>query len=76
MTDEERAEEVADKLHCDWFALDEGIMIIAQALLAAKGEEREKVAKWMIERNYTTGHGDTIEELLQELDGQIRERKE
>lgn len=36
--------------------------------------EREKVAKWMIERGYATGHGDTIENLLGELDWQIKER--
>jgi hypothetical protein len=34
--------------------------------------EREKVAKWMIDRGYTTGHGDTIEDLLEEL---VREVK-
>jgi hypothetical protein len=33
--------------------------------------EREKVAKWMIQRSYATGHGDTTEDLLQELDWQI-----
>ena len=36
--------------------------------------ERWKVAKWMIERSYATGHGDTIEDLLAELDWQIAER--
>jgi len=37
--------------------------------------EREKVAKWMIERGYATGHGDTIEELLKELEWQVAERE-
>ena len=37
--------------------------------------EREKVAAWMMQRGYATGHGDTIEELLQELDWQIREQE-
>ena len=41
------------------------------ALVAAA--EREKVAKWMIERSYATGHGDTTEDLLDELDWQIAE---
>jgi len=36
-------------------------------------EEREKVARWMMERGYATGHGDTIEDLLNELDWQIAE---
>lgn len=40
------------------------------ALVAAA--EREKVAAWMIERGYATGHGDTIEDLLEEL---VREVK-
>ena len=33
--------------------------------------EREKVAQWMMRRGYATGHGDTIEDLLAELDWQI-----
>ena len=41
------------------------------ALVAA--QEREKVAAWMMERNYATGHGDTIEDLLKELAWQIDE---
>jgi hypothetical protein len=39
------------------------------ALVAAT--EREKVAQWMIEHGYATGHGDTIEDLLTELGWQI-----
>ena len=35
---------------------------------------RQKVAKWMISRGYATGRGDTIEDLLRELDWQIEER--
>ena len=41
------------------------------ALVAA--EEREKVARWMIRRGYATGHGDSIEDLLKELDWQVQE---
>lgn len=41
------------------------------ALVAA--HEREKVAAWMINRSYATGHGDTVEDLLKELEWQIRE---
>ena len=43
------------------------------ALVAAA--ERNKLAAWMIERGYATGHGDTIEDLLQELEWQIAERE-
>ncbi len=42
------------------------------ALVAAA--EREKVAAWMIQRGYATGHGDTTENLLKELDWQIDAR--
>ena len=37
--------------------------------------EREKLAAWMIERGYATGHGDTVEDLLKELEWQIAERE-
>jgi hypothetical protein len=37
--------------------------------------EREKVAKWMVERGYATGHGDTVEDLLKELEWQAAERE-
>jgi hypothetical protein len=33
--------------------------------------DREKLAQWMMQRGYATGHGDTLEDLLQELDWQI-----
>ena len=36
--------------------------------------EREKLAAWMIERGHATGHGDTVEDLLKELEWQIDER--
>ena len=35
--------------------------------------EREKVAAWMMQCGYATGHGDTIEDLLKELDWQAKE---
>jgi hypothetical protein len=35
--------------------------------------ERNKLAAWMIERGYATGHGDTVEDLLKELEWQIEE---
>ena len=43
------------------------------ALVAAA--EREKVAAWMMQCGYATGHGDTVEDLLRELDWQIVERE-
>jgi len=43
------------------------------SLVAA--HEREKVAHWMVERGYATGHGDTVEDLLREIDWQAAERE-
>ena len=40
----------------------------------AEVEAREQLASWMIERSFATGHGDTIDDLLIELDGQIKDR--
>lgn len=39
----------------------------------ARAEERNKLAAWMIARGYATGHGDTTEDLLRELEWQIAE---
>lgn len=36
-------------------------------------EQREKLATWMIYNWFATGHGDTIEDLLEELREQIEE---
>ena len=37
--------------------------------------EREKVAAWMRSKSYATGHGDTVEDLLKELEWQVAERE-
>ena len=35
--------------------------------------DKEKLAQWMMKQGYATGHGDTIEDLLHELEWQIAE---
>ena len=37
--------------------------------------DKEKLAQWMIRTGYATGHGDTIDDLLHELEWQIREQE-
>ena len=37
--------------------------------------ELEKAAHWMIDKGYATGHGDSIEDLLKELEWQVAERE-
>ena len=52
-----------------WSIADEQRLTRFAVLVAAT--EREKVAQWMMWRGYATGHGDTTEDLLAELDWQI-----
>jgi TPR repeat protein len=52
----------------------EAIRLYARAYDAGIAAEREKVAKWMIEKGYATGHGDTVEDLLKALEWQAKER--
>ena len=59
-----------------WDSMDqyarEAIVDFAKRVAAA---EREKVAAWMIRKSYATGHGDTVEDLLKELEWQVAERE-
>jgi len=47
--------------------------LVKAAFDAGSAAEREKVAQWMMQRGYATGHGDTTEDLLAELEWQIAE---
>ena len=51
---------------------DVGLERFAKFVAAA---ERNKVAQWMIDRSYATGHGDTVEDLLKELAQSVREEE-
>ena len=55
-----------------WVFGDETLERFAALIAAA---EREKLAAWMIQRGFATGHGDTIKDLLKELEWQIAERE-
>ena len=55
-----------------WFEHHRSIERLAALVAAA---EREKVAAWMRARSYATGHGDTVEDLLKELEWQVAERE-
>jgi hypothetical protein len=47
----------------------------AEGGIAESLRARAAVAQWMIARSYATGHGDTIEDMLGELEWQIKERR-
>ena len=38
-------------------------------------EERNQIAEWMMAKGYATGHGDSVGDLLTELEWQVRERQ-
>jgi len=39
-----------------------------------RADERNKLAAWMIQFGFATGHGDTMDQLLEELRWQVEER--
>ena len=50
-------------------------IIKAVTALQERLAQPEQVAAWMMQQGYATGHGDTIEDLLQELEWQVAERE-
>ena len=59
--------DMSDDFTCNLVDIERFAALVAE-------HEREKLAAWMIERGYATGHGDSIEKLLEELEWQIEER--
>jgi hypothetical protein len=58
-----------------WNLIDhDGISALERFAALVAAAEREKVAAWMIDHDYATGHGDTVEDLLKELEWQAMER--
>jgi hypothetical protein len=66
---------LASKLKC-WHRLtgEEADDLVRFAATQPPAAERNKLAKWMMAKGYATGHGDTIEQLLEELRWQVEER--
>ena len=63
-----------DAWHNGFWTLTQEELERFAALVAAA--EREKVAAWMMAKGYATGHGDSTEDLLHELEWQIAEKQE
>jgi chromosome segregation ATPase len=66
---------LTDLIHPDgigWAPDKDTILALCDALDAA----RERIAKWMIENSLATGHGDTVDDLLNEASGQIAEMRD
>lgn len=68
---------MAREAHLDVYGLgkdhEKFVSIIERFAALVAAAEREKVARWQIGSGYTTGHGETIEDLLVELEWQVRE---
>jgi hypothetical protein len=73
LTDEEVIERVPPSPKSIEYSDRRIVEILERFATLVAAAEREKVARWMMERGYSTGHGDTTEDLLQELDWQIAE---
>jgi hypothetical protein len=56
-------------------AIDQAIPTLRQSISIVVTQDREKVAQWIMAKGYATGHGDIIEEMLEELYRQVRERE-
>lgn len=46
------------------------------AWISQAPSDMEKLARWMIANSFTTGHGDTMDDLLAELDGEVMRLRE
>jgi hypothetical protein len=64
------------KLLVEFDATPETAAAIIFLLEEAAKAQTEKVATWMIEQGFTTGHGDSLEDLLRELARQIKAMKD
>ena len=78
----ERLRAKCDELGSDretWYRMAElhcaTIDRLKTSMREAVAAEREKVAAWKRARSYATGHGDTTEDLLKELEWQVAERE-
>ena len=62
------------KMYHECMNLADGLDVAKFAELV-RADEREKVAQWMMDKGYATGHGDSIEDLLKEIEWQVAERE-
>lgn len=72
------ARDFGGSVHCDTspraIAGANAIARMIEALPLPPDDARELLSSWMLSHGYATGHGDSVEGLLGELEGQIAER--
>ena len=54
-----------------WVLASDATTMAENAYKKGQTDERNKVAQWMMTKGYATGHGDTTEDLLRELEWQL-----
>ena len=59
--------DMSDDFTCNLEDIEHFATLVAAA-------ERNKLAAWMMRQGYATGHGDSTEDLMKELEWQIEER--
>jgi hypothetical protein len=57
-----------------WMLASDAVAMAENAYKNGQADERNKVASWMMTKGYATGHGDTVEDLLRELEWQVADR--
>jgi len=74
MTREELIE-IAEQVYgkCDWHG--DALNHLEQLAKLVVEKEREAVANWSMHKGFATGHGDTIVDMLDELEWQVAERE-
>jgi len=74
MTNQELIE-MAEKVYgkCYWHG--DALAHLEQLAKLVIKHEREAVAKWIMGKGFATGHGDTIVDMLDELEWQVAERE-
>jgi hypothetical protein len=67
--------EIAEQVYgkCDWHG--DALNHLEQLAKLVAEKEREAVANWLMRKGFATGHGDTIVDMLDELEWQIAEHE-
>jgi hypothetical protein len=75
MTHEEQIAKLTEMLEMQQKLHETAIDMLKPAIEIAVQKEREVVANWIMDRGFATGHGDSIVDLLDQLEWQIAEKE-
>jgi hypothetical protein len=75
MTHEEQIAKLTEMLEIQQKLHETAIDMLKPAIEIAVQKEREVAANWIMDRGFATGHGDSIVDLLDQLEWQIAEKE-